>query len=170
MSHNVMAYDTDGDSLSFSFVPITGTTVPLTYNYPNVVGGGTSYIDPSGVYYFYNLSINGAYAVNFRIEEWKFGILRGFVERQMVFDWVATAVENIEEQEIVFYSQSENEIRINSGEILKSVKAFDIAGKLLFSASDINADALSVPVMADVFIIETTTVNNHISTRKFVGR
>lgn len=168
--HDPMTLDPDGDSLVYSLIPCGGMSLGSVYNFPNVVAGGTVQLDQFGTFQYNNLSSSGLYAVNLRVEEWKYGILRGVSNRQMLFDWIVSDIDEIDPDETVFYSQSDNEITINSEEILESVKVFDVTGKLLFSSVNINTNSLVIPASKGLFIVETKTTKNHISTRKFVGR
>jgi len=168
--HNPMTVDPDGDSLVYSLIPCGGMQLGTIYNFPEVIAGGTVQLDQTGTFQYNNLGFSGTFAVNLRVEEWKQGIFRGVSHHQMVFDWVISSIEDITEPETVFYSQTENEININSEELLESVKVFDITGKLLYSLTVINTNSLVIPVAAELFIIETVTVDGRISSRKFVGR
>jgi gliding motility-associated-like protein len=91
--HNPVAYDLDGDSLSFEPVVCLGLgCAPIVgYQYPNQVSGGTgaSYsIDPvDGTIRWLNPQVQGEYNIAFRVYEWRRvqGILvrMGWVTRDM---------------------------------------------------------------------------------------
>lgn len=169
--HSVFALDPDGDSLVYSLIPISGTSVPVTYNYPDAIGGGTSWIDQnSGSWYFYNLQINGTYAVNFRIEEYRNSVLVGYVERQMVFDWVVTGVDETENTLPASFSQDEHGVYVNAEEIISSFSVYDMSGRLLMNEKHTGSSSLTIPVLAPAFIVEVTTVNGQRITRPFVSR
>jgi hypothetical protein len=84
-----MAYDPDGDSLSYEFVPPLGNgatplIVPNYYLYPDVVGGGNIYIDPIyGTVCWDSPSMGGEYNFTIKISEWRNGFLVGSVIRDV---------------------------------------------------------------------------------------
>ncbi len=91
--HNPVAYDLDGDSLSFEPVVCLGLgCAPITgYQYPNQVAGGTSAtytINPvDGTIRWLNPQVQGEYNIAFRVHEWRRveGVLvhMGWVTRDM---------------------------------------------------------------------------------------
>ncbi|MFZ5554168.1 MAG: hypothetical protein ACOZCO_13710 [Bacteroidota bacterium] len=169
--HTVAPTDPDGDSLVFSFVPCSDMALGIVYEYPDVIAGGTSWIDQnSGSWYFYNLQINGTYAVNFRIEEYRNSVLVGYVERQMVFDWVVTGVDETENTLPVSFSQDEHGLYVNAEEIISSFSVYDMSGRLLMNEKHTGSSSLTIPVLAPAFIVEVTTVNGQRITRPFVSR
>lgn len=83
--YNLSAFDVDGDSLSYSIVPCRGEncmemSIPLVYNYPDLVGGGTMSIDPvTGTLNWQNPNIAGEYNLAIKISEYRNGIYIGSV-------------------------------------------------------------------------------------------
>lgn len=75
--HNPVAYDLDGDSLSYEPVVCLGLgcTPIIGYQYPNQVAGGTSAtytIDPSnGTIQWLNPQVQGEYNIAFKVHEWR---------------------------------------------------------------------------------------------------
>lgn len=87
--YNPQAVDPDGDSLSYELVAPLGAnavplTVPIVYNYPHLVGGGTATINQeTGTYCWTNPSVIGEYNFAIKITEWRNGIKVGSVTRDI---------------------------------------------------------------------------------------
>ncbi len=87
--YNPMAYDPDGDSLSFDLVPPLGIganplIMPNYYVYPDIVGGGNISIDPIyGTVCWDNPSQGGEFNFTIKISEWRNGFLVGSVIRDV---------------------------------------------------------------------------------------
>ena len=87
--YNLGAYDPDGDSLSYTIIPCKGEDcldmpIPSVFQYPQDVGGGNMAIDPIiGTITWASPSIQGEYNVAIRVNEFRNGILIGYVIRDM---------------------------------------------------------------------------------------
>ena len=86
--YNPLAYDPDGDSLSYELVHPLGTgavTLPPTlYYYPDVIGGGNFFIDPAfGTICWYNPMLQGEYNFTIKITEWRNSYVVGSVLRDV---------------------------------------------------------------------------------------
>jgi gliding motility-associated-like protein len=87
--HNPVAYDVDGDSLSYKLVPCRGSFgLPIPgYILPNEVGenNNTTFdIDPvTGTITWSKPVLQGEYNIAFLIEEWRSGVRIGYVTRDM---------------------------------------------------------------------------------------
>ena len=87
--YNPMAYDPDGDSLSFELVAPLGIganslPVPNYYVYPDVIGGGDFSIDPIfGTICWNNPLQQGEYNFTIKISEWRNSFLVGSVLRDV---------------------------------------------------------------------------------------
>lgn len=87
--YNPMAYDPDGDSLSYELVPPLGLgantlPVPNYYVLPDVIGGGDFSIDPIfGTICWNNPLQQGEYNFTIKISEWRNNFLVGSVLRDV---------------------------------------------------------------------------------------
>tara|TARA_B100001287_G_scaffold141563_1_gene119074 strand:+ start:7218 stop:9881 length:2664 start_codon:yes stop_codon:yes gene_type:complete len=87
--YNPMAYDPDGDSLSYELVaPLglgaTSLPIPNYYVYPDVIGGGDFTIDPVfGTICWNNPLQQGEYNFTIKISEWRNSFLVGSVLRDV---------------------------------------------------------------------------------------
>ena len=86
--YNPMAYDPDGDSLSYELVvPLGAGALPLMfgqYIYPDVVGGGNFSIDPVfGTVCWKNPTLVGEFNFTIKISEWRKGYRIGSVLRDI---------------------------------------------------------------------------------------
>lgn len=87
--YNPMAYDPDGDSLSYELVPPLGVGAnPLLissyYVYPDAIGGGVLSIDPfSGTVCWNNPMLQGEFNFTIKIVEWRNGSMVGSVLRDV---------------------------------------------------------------------------------------
>jgi gliding motility-associated-like protein len=87
--YNLGAYDIDGDSLSYSIIPCKGEDcldlpIPSVFQYPQDIGGGTMTIDPVfGTITWSSPTIQGEYNFAIKINEYRSGILIGYVIRDM---------------------------------------------------------------------------------------
>lgn len=88
--HNPSAFDPDGDSLSYRLIYCKGADgedIP-GYTYPAANKSFT--LDPvTGDLVWDSPVVDGEYNVAFLIEEWRYGILIGYVERDMQIEIVA---------------------------------------------------------------------------------
>lgn len=88
LTHEVGAYDADGDSLTFLLgVPRGTNCAPISpYQTPHQVGGGndTSWVDAgTGNFLFQNPWLLGSHVLLIRAREWRNGVLLGNVDRDM---------------------------------------------------------------------------------------
>jgi len=87
--YNLSAYDPDGDSLAYSFVPCKGVdclemSIPSIYTYPDDVGGGLLTIDSiTGTLCWENPQVQGEYNIAIKISEYRSGIYIGSVLQDM---------------------------------------------------------------------------------------
>jgi len=94
--YNATAIDPDGDSLSYALAPcMEGNqnfppdgcdflALGVVYNYPHVVGGGTISIDPeNGTVCWVSPGMQGEFNFAILITEWKNGVQRGSVIRDI---------------------------------------------------------------------------------------
>ena len=93
--HNPVAYDAEGDSLSYKLVPcrgLFGAAIP-GYLYPNqIVPGDESVfeINPvTGTITWDKPLMQGEYNISFLIEEWRNGVKIGYVTRDMQIEIIA---------------------------------------------------------------------------------
>lgn len=93
--HNPVAYDAEGDSLSYKLVPcrgLFGASIP-GYLYPNQIMPGdvsTFEIDPvTGTITWDKPLMQGEYNIAFLIEEWRKGVKIGYVTRDMQIEIIA---------------------------------------------------------------------------------
>lgn len=95
--HNPVAYDVDGDSLSYKLVACRGASgLPIPgYVLPNEIDPTTSTtfeIDPStGTILWDKPLLQGEYNIAFIIEEWRSGVKIGYVTRDMQITIIACA-------------------------------------------------------------------------------
>lgn len=94
--YNAAAVDPDGDSLSYALVPCMGENqnspadgcdilaLGTVYSYPHIIGGGTISIDPeNGTVCWTSPTMQGEFNFAIAITEWKFGVQRGTVIRDI---------------------------------------------------------------------------------------
>jgi gliding motility-associated-like protein len=87
--YNPQAVDPDGDSLSYELVAPLGAnavplSVPIVYNFPHLVGGGTASLDQvTGTYCWTNPGMIGEFNFAIKITEWRNGIRVGSVTRDI---------------------------------------------------------------------------------------
>ncbi len=93
--HNPVAYDTDGDSLSFKLVSCRGASgLPIPgYVLPNQIdpsGESTFEMDPvNGTITWDKPALQGEYNIAFIVEEWRYGVRIGYVTRDMQINIIA---------------------------------------------------------------------------------
>jgi gliding motility-associated-like protein len=87
--YNPQAVDPDGDSLSYELVAPLGSggaplSIPLVYDFPHVVGGGTATLDQSsGTYCWDSPGMIGEFNFTIKITEWRNGYKVGHVLRDV---------------------------------------------------------------------------------------
>jgi gliding motility-associated-like protein len=87
--YNPQAVDPDGDSLSYELVAPLGAnanplSIPVVYNFPHLVGGGTASIDQvTGTFCWTNPTMIGEFNFAIKITEWRNGIKVGTVTRDI---------------------------------------------------------------------------------------
>lgn len=87
--YNLGAFDPDGDSLSYAFIPCKGTdcldmVIPSVFQYPQDVGGGVMTIDPFfGTITWTSPTIQGEYNFAIKLTEYRGGAQIGYVIRDM---------------------------------------------------------------------------------------
>jgi gliding motility-associated-like protein len=83
-THNPGAYDPDGDSLAYKIVPPKQATRQDVPNYGQPAATDSFELNPyTGTLYWVKPKIAGLYNIAIRIEEWRNGILIGYVVRDM---------------------------------------------------------------------------------------
>ncbi|MCH7536020.1 MAG: gliding motility-associated C-terminal domain-containing protein, partial [Bacteroidetes bacterium] len=145
--HNTGAFDVDGDSLSFKLIPckgvfgqnIPGYTFPSAHPYSpnnnisiNAVTGDLVWDAPQ---------VSGEYNVAILIEEWRHGILVGYVIRDMQ----------------IFVEESPNiaplidpipDLCVEAGSLIE----------LMISASDANGDIIKLNALGGPFVIKDSAI------------
>lgn len=87
--YNPQAYDPDGDSLSYELVAPLGAnavplSIPIVYNYPHLVGGGSASLDQvTGTYCWTSPAMIGEFNFAIKITEWRNGVRVGSVTRDI---------------------------------------------------------------------------------------
>lgn len=145
--HAPVAHDAEGDSLSFILVPpmTSGGQVIAGYTFPSQNGGGSEHMDThKGIYTWSNPSTAGEFNIAIKIEEWRCGVLIGYVIRDMQVN-------------VVSVSNSVPVLSVGSDHIVSpdTLLSFDV------TASDPDNHPVTISVLGDPLIAGAgATFNN----------
>lgn len=83
-THNPGAYDPDGDSLAYVIIPPKQAPKLEVPNYTQPAASDSFELDPyTGTLYWVKPTVLGLHNIAIRIEEWRYGVLMGYVVRDM---------------------------------------------------------------------------------------
>lgn len=136
VTHNVSAYDLDGDSLVFDLRPIFSdcnllAAVPGQYQYPNFVGGGSCAVSQSGVLQMAVLT-NGIYTINVQISEYRNGQFLSKVFRQILLPSSAVAIEEQVMNKLSYFpNPCSNQLTVNLSSEPGTIDILDLSGRVV---------------------------------------
>lgn len=136
ITHNLQAFDPDGDSLVYDLRPIIlncnqFAIIPGEYQYPQFVGGGSCLVNQVGILQM-ALFNSGYYTLCIQISEYRNGQLLSRVFRQILFPANPNGIEENPEQSLKIYpNPCSDQMLIQSSTELEMYAVWDVSGRIM---------------------------------------